>query len=187
MSERLRADELEANSETAFTGPPPSSGLLSFYDRLRARIVRMVERRGGRLGGSAAKALLLVPDVFILLVRIVLDPEVPGSARALVGGALAYFILPIDLMPEAVLGPAGYVDDLVLATAVLAHTFSGELEPFARKHWSGPEDLRVVLADVAGAAQGLLGVNLYGRLQKVLALRGVEIEESESADPPPAA
>ena len=189
MSERLRADELEANSEIAFTGggAPPSSGLLSFYDRLRARIVRTVERRGGRLGGSAAKALLLVPDVFILLVRIVLDPEVPGSARALVGGALAYFILPIDLMPEAVLGPAGYVDDLVLATAVLAQTFSGELEPFARKHWSGPEDLRVVLADVAGAAQGLLGVNLYGRLQKVLALRGVEIEESEGADQPPAA
>ena len=174
-------EELQAASERAFVAGDerPSSGLLSFYDRLRARIVRAVERRGGRLGASTTKALLLVPDVFVLLVRLLLDREVPGSARALVGGALAYFILPVDLMPEAVLGVGGYLDDLVLATAVLAHTFSGELEPYARKHWSGPEELRVVLADITGAAQGLLGTNLYGRLQKVLARRGVELEADE--------
>ena len=172
-------EELQEASESAFAAGDelPSSGLLSFYDRLRARIVRAVERRGGRIGAATAKALLLVPDVFVLLVRLLLDREVPSSARALVGGALAYFILPVDLMPEAVLGAGGYLDDLVLATAVLAHTFSGELEPYARKHWSGPEELRVVLADITGAAQGLLGGNLYGRLRKVLAKRGVEIEE----------
>jgi uncharacterized membrane protein YkvA (DUF1232 family) len=177
---RRADDELEAASEAALaaTGSDlPSSGLLSFYDRLRARIVRAVERRGGRLGARAVKALLLVPDVFILLVRLLLDPEVPGSARALVGGALAYFILPVDLLPEAFVGAGGYLDDLVIATAVLAHSFSGELEPYARRHWSGPDELRVVLADIAGAAHGLLGANLYGRLEKVLARRGVELEE----------
>lgn len=169
----------EAASEAAFAGQAelPSSGLLSFYDGLRPRLVKAVERRGGRLGATAVKALLLVPDVFILLVRILLDPEVPGSARALVGGALAYFVLPLDLMPEAVVGGAGYVEDLVLAVAVLAHTFTGDLEPFARKHWSGPEDLRVVIGDITSAAQGLLGANLYGRVQRVLARRGVELEE----------
>jgi uncharacterized membrane protein YkvA (DUF1232 family) len=176
-------DEEEADraSEAALAGVglPASSGLLSFYDRLRERIVRAVERRGGKLGPATVKALLLVPDVFILLVRIVLDPEVPGSARALVGGALAYFVLPLDLMPEAVLGGAGYLDDLVLAAAVLAHTFGGELEPYARRHWSGPEDIRVVLGDIAGAAQGLLGANLYERITKLLARRGVEVDETE--------
>ena len=166
-------------SEEAFAsaGPPlPGSGLLGFYDALRGRVVAAVERKGGRLGSGAVKALLLVPDIFVLLVRIALDPEVPGSARALVGGALAYFVLPVDLMPEALLGGAGYLDDLVLATAVLAHTFSGELEPYARKHWSGPEDIRKVIADVTGAAQNLLGANLYERLRRLLARRGVEVE-----------
>jgi uncharacterized membrane protein YkvA (DUF1232 family) len=159
--------------------PLPSTGLLSFYDRLRARIVAGVEKRGGRLGTGTVKALLLVPDVFVLLVRIALDPEVPGPARALVGGALAYFVLPLDLLPEAALGGAGYLEDLVLATMVLAHAFGGELEPWARKHWSGPEDLRQVIADVTGAAQGLLGANLYGRLRRALARRGVEVGEEE--------
>jgi uncharacterized membrane protein YkvA (DUF1232 family) len=167
-------------SEEAFDGelpPLPSTGLLSFYDRLRARIVTTVEKKGGRLGAKSVKALLLVPDMFVLLVRLTLDPEVPRSARALIGGAIAYFVLPVDLMPEAILGGAGYLEDLVLATAVLAHTFGDDLEPYARKHWSGPEDIRKVISDVTGAAQGLVGANVYDRLRRLLARRGVEVED----------
>src|SRR5687768_7613809 len=81
----------------------PSSGLLSFYDRLREKIVHAVEKRGGKLGEGTVRALLLVPDVFMLLVRLSLDRDVPGSARALIGGTLAYFVLPIDLFPEVLL------------------------------------------------------------------------------------
>jgi uncharacterized membrane protein YkvA (DUF1232 family) len=161
----------------------PSSGLLSFYDRLREKILETIEKRSGRPGAKltedAVRALLLVPDVFILLARLALDKEVPGSARAMIGGAIAYFILPIDLLPEAFLGPAGYLDDLVLATAVLAQAFGGDLEPYARKHWSGSEDLRVVLQDVTSTAQSLLGKNLYDRLRRLMSRRGIEIEDGE--------
>ena len=117
-----------------------------------------------------------MPDVFILLVRLALDKEVPGSSRALIGGAIAYFILPFDLLPEAILGPAGYLDDLVLATAVLAQAFGGDLEPYARKHWSGKEDLRVVIRDITETAQALLGQNLYDRLRRLLSRRGIKLE-----------
>ena len=158
---------------------PPTGGLLSFYDKLRTRILAAVERRGGRLAQPTVRALLLVPDVFMLLVRLSLDRDVPSGARAMIGGALAYFILPIDLFPEAVVGGVGYLDDLVLATAVLAHAFGGELEPYARRHWSGPEDVRKVIADVAGAAQGLLGQNLYDRLKKVLSRRGIDLDAQQ--------
>ena len=156
-----------------------SSGLLSFYDRLRDRVLEAVERRGGKLGPAAVRALMLVPDVFILLVRLSLDRQVPASARAMIGGALIYFVVPVDLLPEAFVGGAGYLDDLVLATAVLAHTFSGELEPYARRHWSGPEDLRKVLSDVASAAEGLLGANLYDRMRRMLARRGVKLDDGD--------
>jgi uncharacterized membrane protein YkvA (DUF1232 family) len=101
---------------------------------------------------------------------------VPGSTRALIGGALAYFILPVDLLPEALLGPAGYLDDLVLAAAVLAQAFGGELEPYARKHWSGSEDLRVVIQDISETAQSLLGQNLYDRLRKLMSRRGISVK-----------
>lgn len=168
-------------AERAFTDGEevPTAGLLSFYDKLRARILASVERRGGKLAQPTVRALLLVPDVFMLLVRLSLDREVPGSARAMIGGAIAYFILPIDLFPEAMLGGIGYLDDLVLATAVLAHAFGGELEPHARRHWSGPEDVRKVISDVAGAAHGLLGQNLYERLSKLLSRRGIDLDSQQ--------
>jgi uncharacterized membrane protein YkvA (DUF1232 family) len=171
-AERESEDALSRGSEL------PSSGLLSFYDRLRERIFKSVEKRGGKLPEGAVRALMLVPDVFILLVRLALDRDVPGSTRALIGGALAYFVLPFDLLPEALLGGAGYLDDLVLATAVLSQAFGGDLEPYARKHWSGSEDLRVVIRDVTEASQSLLGQNLYDRLRRLLSRRGIELEEA---------
>jgi uncharacterized membrane protein YkvA (DUF1232 family) len=173
------AVQAERDSERAFTSDDelPSGGLLSFYDRLRERIIAAVEKRGGRMSEGAVRALLLVPDVFILLVRLALDKEVPGSTRAMIGGALAYFVLPADLLPEMLLGGAGYIDDLVLATAVLSQAFGGDLEPYARKHWSGAEDLRVVLQDISRTAHSLLGQKLYDRLKRVLGRRGIQVEE----------
>ncbi len=158
----------------------PSTGLLSFYDRLRARIVRTLERRAGKLGPGVAATLLLVPDVFILILRLAIDQEVPKSTRALLASTLAYFVLPIDLMSEAVFGPAGYLDDLVIALAVLAQSFGKELEPYAEKHWSGPESLRTVLGDVLGSANSLLGSSLYSRVRGLLEKQGVEFEPPSS-------
>lgn len=163
----------------------PSTGLLSFYDRLRQSTVQGLEKHAGKLPADAARMLLLVPDIFILMVRLTLDKSVPRGARAMIGGALAYFVLPFDLLPEAILGPIGYMDDLVLAVAVLSQVFSGELEPYARKHWSGPQDLRIVLRDVTETSQALLGVNLYGRLRKLLARRGIRLDEPTELAPMP--
>lgn len=156
----------------------PSTGLLSFYDRLRQRLVSAVARRGGKMGATTAEALLLVPDVFMLLMRLALDKEVPAPQRALVSSALAYFVLPADLLPELVLGPTGYVDDLVLAAIVLSQAFGRELEPYAARHWSGPKKLRQVLRDVLDSANSLLGVKLYDRVRGLLAARGVELEDA---------
>ncbi len=171
--------DTEETSERALarTRVIPQHRLLSFYDRLRDRILAAVARKGGKLSSGTVKALLLVPDVFILLVRLSLDKEVPAGTRALIGGTLAYFVLPVDLLPEMLVGGVGFLDDLVLASAVLSQAFSGELEPFARKHWSGTEDLRVVLADITRAGRSLLGGNLYDRVRKVLGRRGIRIEE----------
>ena len=179
--ESFDAVQAERDSERAFEShfeddDEPGSRLLSFYDRLRERILHAVEKRGGKLSEGAVKALLLVPDVFILLVRLMLDKSVPGSTRAMIGGALAYFILPADLLPEMILGGAGFLDDLVLAAAVLSQAFGGDLEPYARRHWSGPEDLRVVLRDISQTAQSLLGQNLYDKLRKLMGRRGIRLD-----------
>ncbi len=159
-------------------GRTPSTGLLSFYDRLRARIGRAVARRGGKLGERAVGALLLVPDVFILPVRLSLDRDVPKATRAVLASTLVYFVLPIDLMPEGLIGPTGYLDDLVLALMALSQAFGKELEPYAEKHWSGSRSLRRVMGDVLVSANSLLGSSLYDRLRRLLAVQGIEVDEA---------
>ncbi|HEX9730384.1 MAG TPA: DUF1232 domain-containing protein [Thermoanaerobaculia bacterium] len=154
----------------------PSRGLLSFYDRLRERVLAAVERRGSRLGERTVEALLLVPDVFILLARLALDREVPKSTRLMVASTLAYFVVPVDFLPEAVLGAGGFVDDLVLAVAVLSQAFGRELEPYAERYWSGSRKLREVLGDVLEAAHALVGYDVYERLKGYLAKKGVDLD-----------
>src|SRR5688572_31610392 len=88
-----------------------------FYQALRARITSWLASKGK--GYKHANILLLAPDLFHLLSRLMLDPRIPTAEKAGLGAALAYFISPIDLLPEALLGPAGYVDDVALAAFVL--------------------------------------------------------------------
>lgn len=140
-------------------------------------MLRAADRRHRRYGKPVVEAFLLVPDVFILLLRLALDPEVPKQARALIGGALAYFVLPVDLFPEAIVGAPGFLDDLVLASAVLSQALGGELEPYARKYWNGDQELRQTLRDITQSAQALLGRDLHARLKRALARRGLDLRD----------
>lgn len=45
-------------------------------------------------------------------------PDVPMTAKSVIISALAYFIWPIDAVPD-VLGPVGYTDDLAVITAAI--------------------------------------------------------------------
>jgi uncharacterized membrane protein YkvA (DUF1232 family) len=49
--------------------------------------------------------------------KIILSPAVKWLAehpKWMVLGAIVYFLSPIDLLPEAFLGPIGYLDDILV-------------------------------------------------------------------------
>ncbi|HEX4953311.1 MAG TPA: DUF1232 domain-containing protein [Thermoanaerobaculia bacterium] len=166
----------------ALPAPEREKHLLGAYDRLRSRVIDSFEKKGHPLGADALRVLLLVPDIFLLLVRLALDKEVPRGTRALIGSVLAYFLLPLDLFPEGLFGAAGFLDDLVLATALLSQVFGGELEPHARRHWSGPDDLREVLRDVSDTAHRLLGHKRRQRIEKLLEKKGLKAPLTDEDD-----
>ncbi|MDY7091953.1 MAG: YkvA family protein [Acidobacteriota bacterium] len=159
-------------------GLPESERLLSFYDRLRQRMLDAAEGRAGEKGQRAADLLLVVPDVFLLLVRMVLDREVPRGTRNLIGGALLYFLVPMDLLPEAFMGPLGFTDDLLLAAAVLSAAMGPALEPIAERHWSGRPGVRRALGDAAVSARALLGEPILKRIGRLLERRGIDLDET---------
>jgi uncharacterized membrane protein YkvA (DUF1232 family) len=47
------------------------------------------------------------------------DPETPNTAKGMVLAALAYFVLPMDAVPDVLVG-IGYTDDAAVIAAVLA-------------------------------------------------------------------
>ncbi|MDX1643121.1 MAG: DUF1232 domain-containing protein [Thermoanaerobaculia bacterium] len=162
---------MEPTTEDAIDPSGDRRELLGFYDRVRRRVLDHVERRGPRLGRRLAETLLLVPDVLLLLVRLLLDPEVPRQARAVVGGGLAYFLLPFDVVPEILVGAPGYVEDLLVATTVLACALGDDLERYAERHWSGPSDVRRALGDLGESASQLVGLDIEKRVERVVARR----------------
>lgn len=72
-------------------------------------VVRKLSKRGGRklLGGA------------FTLYYCLRDPETPGWAKSVIVGALGYLILPLDLIPDAILG-AGFTDDWTVILGALA-------------------------------------------------------------------
>ena len=75
--------------------------------KLFGKIKKVFEKAGREL---IEKALWLY---FVLQ-----KPEVPMAAKSVVISALAYFIWPIDAIPD-VLGPVGYTDDLAVISAAI--------------------------------------------------------------------
>lgn len=47
------------------------------------------------------------------------DPETPAAAKGLMLGALAYFVMPIDAIPDVFAG-IGFTDDAAVITAMIA-------------------------------------------------------------------
>ncbi|TDL80854.1 YkvA family protein [Peribacillus frigoritolerans] len=67
-----------------------------FWDKLK--------KFGKKAGSSVVYAVLLL---YFTLQK----PEVPKKTKAIIIGALGYFILPLDLIPDLAAG-VGYTDDL---------------------------------------------------------------------------
>lgn len=137
-----------------------------FYDRLRNRIHSYLENHG-RVAEKAGEYLLLAPDVFILLWRLSKDPGVSGKNKVLLYSGVAYFIFPFDVIPEAIVGPIGYLDDLVLGVYILNKILADTDVAVLRRHWSGDGDLLESIRRVLNAADKLVSEKLLGRLKKI--------------------
>lgn len=65
----------------------------------------------GKLKKFAKKAGASVVYAVLLLYYTLQKPEVPTKTKSIIIGALGYFILPLDLIPDVFVG-LGYTDDL---------------------------------------------------------------------------
>lgn len=159
-------DETELDEMTEVAGPVSRERAQRFYDRIRENIRRFLEKRAHL--DKSADYLLLAPDIFMLLWRLVTDGRVNAKNKVLLGSGIAYYIFPLDIMPEALIGPTGYLDDLVFAVYLLNKIMSDTDPEVLREHWSGSEDLFKTITSILNAADGLVGKDLFGRLKNII-------------------
>ena len=106
-----------------------------FNDNKLWRKLKKVAQKAGR------KAVYYV----LVLYYVARDPAVPSSLKLKIFGALGYFILPLDFIPDAILG-LGFTDDLAaLAWALfkIRKYITPEIQRKARerlREWFGPEE-----------------------------------------------
>ena len=110
-----------------------------------------------------------LPNYLRLLVGLMTDRRVSGLDKLLVAGALAYIVMPFDLVPDFI--PFfGEVDDVFLLVLALERLISNSGRSVVLAHWSGAvEDLaELQLRSVVSAAAFFLPSRLRRRLRSMV-------------------
>ena len=84
------------------------------------------------------EAILLLPNVMKLLLRVVQDRRVSVRAKAFAAAVLVYVISPIDLIPDFVIG-FGKLDDLILSAVAIQHLIESAGPEIVAEHWDGSD------------------------------------------------
>jgi uncharacterized membrane protein YkvA (DUF1232 family) len=138
-----------------------------FYQRLRLRMRAWITSKAGR-ANRWAEYLMFAPDLFHLLCKLTMDPEVPMAHRARIAAAIAYFLSPLDLFAEVLLGPFGFIDDIALAAYVLHRLVNDTDEEIVRRHWAGEGDILQLVQRILKNADKMIGGWAMARLRGVV-------------------
>lgn len=129
---------------------------------------------GGESPRRGAKKTIMhyirqLPNYLRLLVGLMTDPRVSGMDKLLVAGAVAYIVMPFDLVPDFI--PFfGEVDDVYILILALQRLISNAGRSTVLAHWSGAaEDLADMnLRAVFSAAAFFLPARMRRRLRGIM-------------------
>ena len=154
-----------------------------FYQAVRSKIVKWA--KGAGAGKETTQYILLVPDIMALFVRLMADPRVSGQLKAEIAAASAYIISPIDLMPEAVMGPAGLIDDVLvgmLAMNRVVKLMGTAGEDVLRANWDGDDDILFLMKDMLDKAEHFVTGTVWTGIK--LFMQNAASNLSNAANPP---
>lgn len=130
---------------------------------------RPAEGRAPRVGTkrTVLSYILELPKFLQLLWGLITDQRVSKTDKLLVGGALAYVIMPADMIPD-VIPFLGQVDDVYLLILAIRRLMRRAGSAVLLSHWTGdPERLRdVSLQKVLAAAAFFLPFRFRRRLKR---------------------
>jgi uncharacterized membrane protein YkvA (DUF1232 family) len=108
--------------------------------------------------GEFSQLIAEAPALYKMMTRLLDDRALPRSMSPLVIAAIAYFILPEDIIPEEKYGPVGYVDDIYLCAFVANEVAkeSGSPDILAR-NWDGKVPIAKLVKEILDREKELIG------------------------------
>lgn len=116
---------------------------------------KRVRRERIELKGRLRSFLMFLPNIVMLLARLIKDARVPAAEKALFAAAIVYVISPLDLIPD-VFPFIGQVDDLYVVSLVLLRLINRTDDRVVRQHWSGGGDIVALVDSITNIAPNFL-------------------------------
>ena len=135
-----------------------------FYEKLREKVHKYVEEHPG---SKYTEYLLLVPDFFHLLCKLLADSRVPFKNKALIAAAITYFISPLDIITDLIPG-IGLIDDVYLTTYVLKSLLDSVGEEVIIELWAGDGDVLSLIKQVFDFADEFAGKGILKKILKFI-------------------
>ena len=136
-----------------------------YYQKLREKFRLWMQSEEGK-NNKWSELLMAAPDLFHLLCKLSLDKDVPARERVKIAGAITYFMTPLDIVPEIILGPIGYVDDIAIAAYVINHLVNNTNPEIVRKHWAGDGDILELIKKILNVADKMVGSGMWSKIKK---------------------
>jgi len=99
--------------------------------------------------------LMFLPNMVMLLGKLLKDARVPTTEKILVAGAILYVVMPLDFIPD-VIPFFGQIDDTYLVVLTLLRLLNKTDESVIREHWTGGGDIVSLASSIAKLAPLIL-------------------------------
>lgn len=123
--------------------------------KLQAPKNKLKRHERSEFKGRMRSFLMFLPNLVLLLGRLLKDARVATAEKALFAAAIVYVISPLDFIPD-VFPFIGQVDDLYVVALTLLRLVNRTDESVVREHWSGGGDVVSLAESIAGLAPKFL-------------------------------
>ena len=146
------------------------------------RFDAMLEKDISGYEGEFSQIIMQAPAFYRMMTRLLDDRALPRTMSPLVIAAIAYFILPEDIIPEEKFGPAGYVDDIYLCAFVANEVIKATGSPdILVRNWDGNAPVAAVIGEVLDSERELIG-DKKDRIMQYIGYDQLGLSASDSID-----
>ena len=95
--------------------------------------------------GKHSSIIKEVPNIYDLLCKLVASPDIDVKSRTKLLAVIGYFVIPNDVMNEDILGPIGFIDDILISLYVVRQIIDKYDYETVNEEWSSKRSLENIL------------------------------------------